>query len=158
VRYNDYVVSSLIKRYAATTPNGFVMYLSDHGEDVYSSGDHDRLGRNEGAPTRPMYTIPFLLWTSPSWQAAHPRDLQALANRPYSSSHLIHTLSDLAGLSYDRFEPAKSLVSPQFVVAPRWIGDPYRKDGLHEFDKLPQDKAEQVQKTADINQEPATQH
>lgn len=147
VRYNDYVVSSLIKQYSATTPNGFLLYLSDHGEDVYSSGDHDRLGRNEGAPTRPMYTIPFLLWTSPSWQAAHPRDLQAMADRAYSSSHLIHTLSDLAGLSYDRYEPAKSLVSPQFVVAPRWIGDPYSKNGLREFDALPTDKTDKTQQT-----------
>ncbi|MEJ5908154.1 phosphoethanolamine transferase CptA [Pseudomonas kermanshahensis] len=148
VRYNDHVVSSLIKRYSATTPNGFLLYLSDHGEDVYSSGDHDRLGRNEGAPTRPMYTIPFLLWTSPSWQAAHPRDLQATANRAYSSSHLIHTLSDLAGLSYDLYEPAKSIVNPQFEVVPRWIGDPYRNNGLREFDHLPQDEAERVQDTA----------
>ena len=140
VRYNDFVVSSLIKRYAESSANGFMVYLSDHGEDVYSSGNHDRLGRNEMAPTRPMYTIPFMVWTSPSWQAAHPRDLKAVADRAYSSSHLIHTLSDLAGLSYDRYEPAKSLVSPQFVVAPRWIGDPYKKDGLHEFDKLPQDQ------------------
>ncbi|EKT4523440.1 phosphoethanolamine transferase CptA [Pseudomonas putida] len=148
VLYNDHVVSSLIQRYSASTPNGFLLYLSDHGEDVYSSGDHDRLGRNENAPTRPMYTIPFLLWTSPSWQTEHPRDLQAMTDRPYSSSHLIHTLSDLAGLSYDRFEPAKSLVSPQFLVAPRWIGDPYRKDGLREFDQLPQDKPAHEQKAA----------
>ncbi|MFV3416321.1 phosphoethanolamine transferase CptA [Pseudomonas nitroreducens] len=140
VRYNDFVVSSLIKRYSAANANGFMLYLSDHGEEVYSSGNHDRLGRNEMDPTRPMYTIPFMVWTSPSWQAEHPRDLQAVANRSYSSSHLIHTLSDLAGLSYDRYEPAKSLVSEQFAAAPRWIGDPYRKDGLHEFDKLPQDQ------------------
>ncbi|MDH2014575.1 phosphoethanolamine transferase CptA [Pseudomonas juntendi] len=148
VRYNDFVVSSLIKRYAAGSPNGFLVYLSDHGEDVYSSGNHDRLGRNESAPTRPMYTIPFLVWTSPSWQAQHPRDLQAMAKRPYSSSHLIHTLSDLAGLSYDGFEPAKSLVSAQFLAAPRWIGDPYRKDGLHPFDQLPGGKAAGEQQTA----------
>ncbi|WP_371233335.1 phosphoethanolamine transferase CptA [Pseudomonas sp. QE6] len=156
VLYNDFVVSSLIKRYAATDPNGFLLYLSDHGEDVYSSGNHDRLGRNEGAPTRPMYTIPFMLWTSPSWQAAHPRDLQAAANRPYSSSHLIHTLSDLAGLSYDRFEPVKSLVSDQFAVAPRWIGDPYKKDGLREFDKLPPTQAAPQQEIAKESQSPDT--
>lgn len=148
VRYNDYVVSSLIKRYSASTPNGFLMYLSDHGEDVYSSGKHDRLGRNEGDPTRPMYTIPFLVWTSPSWQAANPRDLKSMTNRAYSSSHLIHTLSDLAGLSYDRYEPAKSLVNPEFVVAPRWIGNPYSKDGIREFDQLPMDKAERAQEAA----------
>ncbi|AGI22900.1 hypothetical protein H681_05100 [Pseudomonas sp. ATCC 13867] len=156
VLYNDFVVSSLIKRYAATDPNGFLLYLSDHGEDVYSSGNHDRLGRNEGAPTRPMYTIPFMLWTSSSWQAAHPRDLQAAAKRPYSSSHLIHTLSDLAGLSYDRFEPVKSLVSPQFAVAPRWIGDPYKKGGLHDFDKLPPTQAAPQQEIVKDLRSPAT--
>ncbi|MDF9616227.1 phosphoethanolamine transferase CptA [Pseudomonas entomophila] len=145
VRYNDFVVSSLIKRYSASTPNGFLLYLSDHGEDVYSSGNHDRLGRNEGDPTRPMYTIPFLLWTSPSWQASHPRDLQAAAARPYSSAHLIHTLSDLAGLSYDLYQPAKSVVSDQFVATPRWIGNPYAKNGLHDFDKLPTGKADKQQ-------------
>ncbi|MBC3458431.1 phosphoethanolamine transferase CptA [Pseudomonas mosselii] len=148
VRYNDFVVSDLIKRYSASTPNGFLLYLSDHGEDVYSSGNHDRLGRNEADPTRPMYTIPFLLWTSPSWQAAHPRDLQSMANRPYSSAHLIHTLSDLAGLSYDRYEPAKSLVNEAFTASPRWIGDPYAKNGLHEFDKLPGARTKQEQRTA----------
>jgi len=156
VLYNDFVISSLIKRYAATDPNGFLLYLSDHGEDVYSSGNHDRLGRNEGAPTRPMYTIPFMLWTSPSWQTAHPRDLQATASRPYSSSHLIHTLSDLAGLSYDRFEPVKSLVNEQFVVAPRWIGDPYAKNGLHEFDKLPPTQAAPQQGIAKDGKSPDT--
>ncbi|WP_440468316.1 phosphoethanolamine transferase CptA [Pseudomonas sp. YH-1] len=156
VRYNDFVVSSLIKRYSAANANGFMLYLSDHGEEVYSSGNHDRLGRNEMDPTRPMYTIPFMVWTSPSWQAEHPRDLQAVANRSYSSSHLIHTLSDLAGLSYDRYEPAKSLVNEQFAAAPRWIGDPYKKDGLHEFDKLPQDKAAPQQEIADGAKAPAT--
>ncbi|WP_448679333.1 phosphoethanolamine transferase CptA [Pseudomonas nicosulfuronedens] len=156
VRYNDFVVSSLIKRYAAANANGFMLYLSDHGEEVYSSGNHDRLGRNEMDPTRPMYTIPFMVWTSPSWQAEHPRDLQAVANRSYSSSHLIHTLSDLAGLSYDRYEPAKSLVNQQFAAAPRWIGDPYKKDGLHEFDKLPLDKAAQEQEIAKDAKAPTT--
>ncbi|MEP9318136.1 phosphoethanolamine transferase CptA [Pseudomonas sp. LABIM340] len=156
VRYNDFVVSSLIKRYSAANANGFMLYLSDHGEEVYSSGNHDRLGRNEMDPTRPMYTIPFMVWTSPSWQAEHPRDLQAVANRSYSSSHLIHTLSDLAGLSYDRYEPAKSLVNEQFAAAPRWIGDPYKKDGLHEFDKLPQDKAAPEQEIAKDAKAPAT--
>jgi heptose-I-phosphate ethanolaminephosphotransferase len=148
VRYNDFVVSDLIKRYSASTPNGFLLYLSDHGEDVYSSGNHDRLGRNEANPTRPMYTIPFLLWTSPSWQATHPRDLQAMVNRPYSSAHLIHTLSDLAGLSYDRYEPAKSLVNDSFTASPRWIGDPYAKNGLHKFDNLPGTQAKPEQRTA----------
>ncbi|MCH2930730.1 phosphoethanolamine transferase CptA, partial [Listeria monocytogenes] len=76
--YNDYVVSSLIKGFANSDPKGFLVYLSDHGEEVFDEAPHDRLGRNEGDPTRGMYTEPFLVWTSPSWQQTHPRDLQAL--------------------------------------------------------------------------------
>ena len=46
VLYNDFVVSSLIKSYSKADPNGFLLYLSDHGEDVYDSPGHDTLGRN----------------------------------------------------------------------------------------------------------------
>ncbi|KAF1052710.1 MAG: Phosphoethanolamine transferase EptC [Stenotrophomonas maltophilia] len=148
VRFNDQVISGLIKRYSATDPNGFLLYLSDHGEEVYSSGNHDRLGRNENDPTRPMYTIPFMLWTSPSWQNSHPRDLAAASQRSYSSAHLIHTLSDLAGLSYDGYEPAQSLVNGSFAGGPRWIGDPYAHNGLHEFDRLPSETLDPNQQIA----------
>ena len=65
VLYNDFVVSSLIKDYARNDPNGFLLYLlylSDHGEDVFDSVGHSTLGRNENKPTAPMYTC--LLYTS----------------------------------------------------------------------------------------------
>ncbi len=137
VLYNDFIVSSLIERYSAGDPNGFLLYLSDHGEEVFGDATHKRLGRNENDPTRAMYRIPFLLWTSPSWQRAHPRDYRATTDRRYSSAHLIHTWSDLAGLSYDRYEPAKRLVGAGFAVTTRWIGNPYAKQGLRDFDALP---------------------
>ncbi|MDN5987310.1 MAG: phosphoethanolamine transferase CptA, partial [Hafniaceae bacterium] len=135
--YNDFVVSSLIKDYSATNPNGFLLYFSDHGEEVYDTPPHNIQGRNEAAPTRHMYSIPFILWTSPSWQQAHPRDFTSMTNRKYSSSELIHTWSDMAGLKYDLFNPERSLVSPNFVETTRWIGNPYAKKGLHDYDKLP---------------------
>ncbi|QKJ88786.1 Phosphoethanolamine transferase CptA [Paramixta manurensis] len=135
--YNDFVVSSLIKDYAKTNPNGFLLYFSDHGEEVYDTPPHNIQGRNEEAPTRPMYNIPFMIWTSPQWKQAHPRDFSGMVNRPYSSAELIHTWSDLAGLSYDMYQPQRSLVSPQFVPMTRWIGNPYKKKALHAYDKLP---------------------
>ncbi|ETJ37395.1 Phosphoethanolamine transferase CptA, partial [human gut metagenome] len=33
--YNDHVVASLIKDFKAADPNGFLVYFSDHGEEVY---------------------------------------------------------------------------------------------------------------------------
>ena len=127
VLYNDFVVSSLIKDYARTDPNGFLLYLSDHGEDVFDSVGHSTLGRNENKPTAPMYTIPFMAWASPKWRAAHDWNLAGDLSRPYSSSYLIHTWADLAGLSFDELDRSKSLVSDSFKARPLMIGNPYER-------------------------------
>lgn len=140
--YNDYVVDTLIRTFDKSQPNGFLVYFSDHGEDVYETPPHDVLGRNEAAPTRAMYTIPFMVWMSPQWQKSHPNNLPAYVDRKYSNAHLIHTWSTLAGLSYDFYEPSKSLVSPEFRETARWIGNPYDKKGLRTFDSLPQDNGQ----------------
>lgn len=136
-RYNDHVIASLINDYKATDPNGFLLYFSDHGEEVYDTPPHHTQGRNEDNPTRHMYTVPFILWTSDKWQAAHPHNFSGDVQRKYSSSQLIHTLSDLAGLSYDGYDPTRSIVSPQFVQTTRWIGNPYKKNALKDYDSLP---------------------
>ena len=127
VLYNDFVVSSLIKDYAKNDPNGFLMYLSDHGEDVFDSAGHSTLGRNEGKPTAPMYTIPFMAWASPKWRANHEWDFTGETGRPYSSSNLIHTWADLAGLSADELDDSKSLVSDSFKPRPLLIGNPFER-------------------------------
>ena len=128
VLYNDFVVSSLIKDYAKSDPNGFLLYLSDHGEDVFDSVGHNTLGRNENKPTAPMYTIPFMAWASPKWRENHDWNLAGDLQRPYSSSHLIHTWADLAGLSFDELDRSKSVVSDSFKVRPLLIGDPYQRE------------------------------
>ncbi|MBK5343816.1 phosphoethanolamine transferase CptA [Pseudomonas sp. TH49] len=128
VLYNDFVVSSLIKDYAKSDPNGFLLYLSDHGEDVFDSAGHNTLGRNENKPTAPMYTIPFMAWASPKWRENHNWNFAADLGRPYSSSHLIHTWADMAGLSFDELDRTKSLVSDSFKPRPLMIGNPYERE------------------------------
>jgi heptose-I-phosphate ethanolaminephosphotransferase len=125
VLYNDFVVSSLIKEYAQKDDNGFLLYLSDHGEDVFDSPTGNVLGRNEAKPTAPMYTIPFMVWASPKWRNGHEWSFIADTQRPYSSSQLIHTWADLAGLSFDEYDGSKSIVSPDFKERPRLIGNPH---------------------------------
>ncbi|MFJ2692852.1 phosphoethanolamine transferase CptA [Pseudomonas sp. NPDC087336] len=127
VLYNDFVVSSLIKDYAKSDPNGFLMYLSDHGEDVFDSPGHGTLGRNESKPTAPMYTIPLIAWASPKWRETHDWNFADDVDRPYSSSHLIHTWADLAGLSFDELDRSKSVVSDSFKARPLLIGNPYER-------------------------------
>lgn len=135
--FNDHVVATLIKDFKQSGQDGFLLYFSDHGEEVYDTPPHHTQGRNESSPTRAMYDVPFMIWTSPGWQRAHPRDFSADTSRKYSSSQLIHTWSDLSGLTYDGYDPTRSVTSPQFIEAPRLIGNPYGKAPLTDYDALP---------------------
>ncbi|MDH0485960.1 sulfatase-like hydrolase/transferase, partial [Pseudomonas sp. GD04015] len=130
---NDFVVSNLIERFSATDPDGFLLYLSDHGEAVFDAPRAEVLGRNEAAPTGPMYTIPFILWNSPKWQARQPRDFSQALARPFSSSSLIHTWADLAGLDFAERDRSRSLVSADFTPRPLLIGDPQQPQNLIDF-------------------------
>ena len=137
IMFNDFVITKLFNLFKASDANGFMLYFSDHGEDVYQTAPHDVLGRNEKAPTRAMYTIPFMLWQSPKWLTNHPNNFQSYVNRKFSTQDLIHTWSDLAGLSFDDYQPERSIVNKDFAQPIRWIGDPHNKKGLTDFDKLP---------------------
>ena len=130
VLFGDHVLSSLIENLSASRQNGFLMFLSDHGEDVFETPPHDFVGRNEAAPTLPMYSIPLLLWTSEQWRAEHPRNFAQAEERPYSMSHFIHTWADLAGLRFDGFDASKSLVNDAFKERPLLVGNPYAKKKL----------------------------
>jgi heptose-I-phosphate ethanolaminephosphotransferase len=135
VLYNDFVVSSLIKGLAASRQPGLLTYFSDHGEDVFDSGNHDVLGRNEASPTLPMYAVPFFVWKSPEWRfiidnAAVETLSDDVLDRPYSSAHFIHTWADLAGLRFAGYEPEKSLINPAFKPRPLLVGDPKKPHAL----------------------------
>ncbi|EFB71158.1 Phosphoethanolamine transferase CptA [Providencia rustigianii] len=134
--YNDYVVSSLIKDFDASKENGFLVFFSDHGEDVYDTPPHEMLGRSEGKPSKVMYNIPFFIWQSPEWLQSHQFDLKDKADRPYSTMDFIYTWSDLSGLNYTGFEPQKSLINKDYQPQPRWIGDPENKSSLMLYDDL----------------------
>lgn len=151
--FNDNVVSTLIKDFKQSGQDGFLLYLSDHGEEVYDTPPHQTQGRNEDSPTRAMYEVPFILWTSPGWQQAHPRDFSSDVDRKYSSSQLIHTWSDLSGLTFDDYDPTRSITSPKFVEVPRLIGNPYKKAPLIDYDTLPYGK-EKDKKEAHVSLTP----
>lgn len=134
VRYNDYVVASLIGVVRDRDEKSLLVYFSDHGEEVFDNPEQLFTGRNEGAPTSAMYTVPFLVWTSPAFK--QQRDISSWAageNRPYSNAYFIHTFAQMVGLSFDRLQPHDSLISAEFVPAPRWIGDPLNPKTLRDY-------------------------
>lgn len=131
------MVASLIKDFKAANPNGF-WFISLTTVKRFTTRRRTKL-RGVTKTTRRATCTPFrfLLWTSEKWQATHPRDFSQDVDRKYSLAELIHTWSDLAGLSYDGYDPTRSVVNPQFKETTRWIGNPYKKNALIDYDTLP---------------------
>jgi len=130
VRYNDYVVHELIQRLNKTNSSkqqSLLVYFSDHGEDVYDSKPNDFKGRNEGAPTYPMYAVPFIVWHSSNWENADKLKDLTIVNRQYDNADFIHTFSDLLGINYDGYLDYESILSKNFIEDTILVGDPYAK-------------------------------
>ncbi|MBQ9432630.1 MAG: sulfatase-like hydrolase/transferase, partial [Synergistaceae bacterium] len=113
ILYNDFIVSEIISRFQDR--NAIVIYISDHGEDVFDGGSI--LGHSEGTNDRYVLEIPMIIWLSQKFSDSFPeleRRISDSIHRPYMTDDIIHTLLDLTGVHTDEYDPRKSIINPQF--------------------------------------------
>ena len=133
VRYNDFVVSSLIDAMKGASGQAMLMYFSDHGEEVYDYPE-PFCGRNEYEPSPAMYTVPFIAWANSEYsQANNFSRWQQFRHRPYSTADFIYTWADAAQLHFSGFQPERSVISDGFMSMPRLIGDPAHPETLRDY-------------------------
>lgn len=114
ILYNDFLIDEIIKQLSQQAGENFLLYFSDHGDEVFTSTDF--AGHNDDNPTPAMFEIPFVLWHS------NPKEEWKLsAIKKYSTRHLIHSIADLSGIQFDEWEASKSIFSPEFEEIPRII-------------------------------------
>jgi heptose-I-phosphate ethanolaminephosphotransferase len=132
--YNDYVVSSVIKKFSAT--NAVVIYLPDHGEEVYDICDYAGHGSMKSCKASVKYQcgIPFMIWMSDKFISRNPdiaKRVFAAVNRPFISTKLSDTMLDLLNINCPLSDRRNSVISPQYdSKTPRII-----LDGLN-YDKI----------------------
>lgn len=114
--YTDAFLDSLIYVLDSLDKPAIMLYLSDHGENLY---DDERglvlHGSYEG--TRYEFNIPFIIWYSDEYAALHPaktEELQAHRDTQFNSSAVFHTMLDAAGIS-EATDLTKSLCSECFL-------------------------------------------
>ena len=135
ILYNDYIVSSLLKKLKTANQESLLLYFSDHGDDVYDTPPYNTLGRIESAPTVPMYAIPFIVWASDKWQMKKKINKSTtFLNRKFSMANFIYAWSDLIGITYDEFVPEKSIFNEAFKESQILVGDPYIKGQVKELE------------------------
>lgn len=127
VRYNDYIISSIIELVKSRCEFSWVLYFSDHGEELFEyRGMYGHQAKNI---SRFMCEIPFILWVSEKYRGAN-RDIfskmPGYLDRPYSTENVIHSISDLSKLKFDDLDTSKSLLSGNFKDRLRTVnGLPY---------------------------------
>lgn len=130
IRYVDTIVNTIIEKVAATQTNSYVVYFSDHGEEMLV--DRDFFGHNStDTPTKSMYEIPFFVWLSDSYKSNY--EILYQPKQPYMIDDLLHSMSDLSKVQFKEFKPEASIFSKDFKPKPRILGnsinfDTYFKD------------------------------
>jgi|SaaInlStandDraft_1057018.scaffolds.fasta_scaffold00034_16 heptose-I-phosphate ethanolaminephosphotransferase len=117
VLYTDYVVSEIIHKIKALNTKSFVLYLSDHGEELFK--DHNMAGHNEDISTQDMYDVPFLLWQSEDYK--NQKQLTVDVNRPYMLDDLFHSISDLLEITAKEVDLERSIFNTEFKSRKRII-------------------------------------
>ena len=99
-----------------------MLYTSDHGEDIFDDNRHLFLHASP-VPSYYQLHVPFLLWTSGSYQAAYPEIQEAASmNRQKnisSSVSFFQTMMELAGIETPYRNDSLSVASPLYTEKPR---------------------------------------
>lgn len=112
IRYTDWVLTEIIKKLKAKGGLNYLLYFSDHGEDVFDTDTNKLLGHSELA-NEPMTSVPLRIWLSKELEEMRP-DIKERAknlNKPYKLENLIHTIIDISSLSNKNYKPKKSILN-----------------------------------------------
>lgn len=118
--YNDQVIRHITDFVKST--NALLIYLSDHGEEVYDYRDF--LGRSlleetEITPELIKYQIeiPLVIWCSDKWKQQHETEWNAIGettDREFSIDNTCHLLFNLGDIKTKAYNPIRDLFSPQY--------------------------------------------
>ena len=119
ILYTDYILSHCIKLLRESEGMAFLLYFSDHGEEVFDS--QQLSGRSFDNLTESLCRIPFFVWQNETYQKSNKLFIDL--ERPYSTDDVIHSMMDLIGVSYDKKDTCRSIFSPEFQPKVRKVND-----------------------------------
>lgn len=135
IHYNDSVISHIISLFSNTYT--VMIYLSDHGDDIYDTGDSKgrqmNLTSKDGKMIRQLTEIPFFVWYSDKYKATHSDIVQALCSsqhKPMMSDNICHMLFQIGGLKSEYYKENRNVISKEYVCPPRIVNDSINYDQL----------------------------
>lgn len=148
IHYTDYVLGEVADMLAKTDACASMLYLSDHGEDIFDDS-RERYLHASPIPTYYQLHIPYIIWFSEAYRAAYPEKYQkVIAHQalPVSTNSVFHTVLDIAGVHTPEVDSTLAVSNPAFTVRDRmYLGDhdnpiPFWEVGLKKADFIMLDK------------------
>ena len=130
ILYTDYILDSVIKRVKKETVNSAILYMSDHGENLFD--DQRNLSQHSYTePSKFISSIPFFIWTSDKFKTDFPNKINAIKTNLHkrnSTENLLYTFTDLVGIHHRLSDSTKSLSSLAFKERQTYIlGDGFKR-------------------------------
>lgn len=116
-KYNDYIVSSILKMLQSEKGLAVMLYISDHGEEVFDTEYYYRRSFERISTT--MCDVPFILWRNAAYREANPLIIDT--SRSYCTDDIIHSWMNLAGVRYKLYESKRDIFSADFSPKERRV-------------------------------------
>ncbi len=120
VLYTDEYLDKVYRQFVGK--DAIVIYLPDHGEDVYD-GSASFAGHNPNGD-KWQIEIPFFVWLSDAFQEKRPdlsAAVQSAAERPFMTDDLIHLVLDLMSIETEETDKSRSPVNAAYNAARKRI-------------------------------------
>ena len=125
ILFTDSVLNCVIREIKDANIPSVMVYLSDHGENVYD--DRDFRGRDPK-----FVSIPFLIYANSAYRAKNQdiiADMERSKATPFSTSELPQLLLHLSGIQYYAYDSIRDPLSPSFLPRLRYVDNkPYKED------------------------------
>lgn len=113
VLYNDSVLSQIAEKFRDRS--AVMVFISDHGEEVYDCRDYFGHGNALSAPDfSPQLRVPMTIWMTDRFMAENPDKAAAIrgaASRRFTSDDMPHLLLDIADIEAPSFDPSRSIIN-----------------------------------------------
>ncbi len=121
IYYTDYVLGMIIDKLSETGADAAMMYVSDHGEDIFDDDRHLFL-HSSPVPSYYQIHVPFVIWLSDNYIARYPY-VYSIAERnrksAVSSDVVFHSLLSVGGIETSYLNRTSSVVDSTFTPSPR---------------------------------------
>lgn len=127
IHFTDSILGEIILSISKSEAPSVLVYISDHGENVYD--DRDFLGRDEK-----HVEIPCIIYVNDAYRRNNTeivKQLEKAISYPISTANMIYPLMTISGTSYSWDDPENNFLSEKFKPRIRYVDEsPWKYDRL----------------------------